>query len=92
MDGLTIVTIVSACSTPILGVMMWLARSKVDGMQRSIDAQFEALDAQSNDLTNFRVKVAEEYVSRMTLNDLLRPIMDELKKIDGKLDGKADRA
>lgn len=49
------------------------------------------VEAASKELNDFRVKVAEDYPSRQALRDLLQPIMDELQKIDQKLDGKQDK-
>lgn len=47
--------------------------------------------AQETALAMHRAQVAEQYPSRQALLDLLAPIMDELKKIDRKLDAKMDK-
>lgn len=55
----------------LLSVIGWFVAGN---MKRVVDLETA--------LNDHKVKIAETYVSRQTLQDMLAPIMDELRKID----------
>lgn len=55
----------------LLSVIGWFVAGN---MKRVVDLETA--------LNDHKVKIAETYVSRHTLQDMLAPIMDELRKID----------
>lgn len=55
-------------------------------------AALEAENArQRQELNDFRLRVAEDYVSQNRLEKMLDPIMNQLRHINDKLDDKADK-
>lgn len=73
------------------GVLLALIGGVWQMVTSRIEAQTNALADLQRAHTALEVKAAETYVSRETLKDMLQPIMEELRKIDRKLDEKADK-
>lgn len=68
----------------LIGAVWQLASAKIASVAAEADANRDALNA-------FKIKVAESYPTTESLRQMLQPIMDELQKIDRKLDQKADK-
>ena len=52
---------------------------------------WDAVQALRSDLQKLEVRISAEYVRYDRLQDALRPVMEHLKRIEDKLDDKADK-
>lgn len=69
-------TVFNLLGTGVLGLVGWFIKDTKDDLKSITGA-----------LADFRVKVAEDYVTHNDLTD----IKDSLRRIEDKLDGKADK-
>jgi hypothetical protein len=77
-------TLINVGATGVVALLGWFLNG-LASKHKEVDAKASHLE---RSLTDFRIKVAEDYV---TIHDLV-DIKNALIRIETKLDGKADRA
>ena len=67
---------------PFVTIALWVLGGLISVIAWFVGDNIKSLKAVEQAVNDHKVKVAETYVSRTTLQELLSPIMEELRKID----------
>ncbi len=71
----------------VLGAIGWFVRIQFAKQEAFVRAQIDKQEATAKELTDLRVRVAQDYVTHAHLRD----IKDSLIRIESKLDTKVDK-
>jgi hypothetical protein len=67
---------------PFVTIALWVLGGLLSVIAWFVGDNIKNIKVVEQSINDHKVKVAETYVSRSTLQELLAPIMEELRKID----------
>lgn len=91
MDAAVIVAIIPILASIVLAIITGLLKRMLDANEKRIDAHERQLSEHSKELSQLREALPQHYVRRDDMKDLSDAIFSTLRRIEDKLDKKADR-
>lgn len=98
MDYTTVAGIGVAVATGAVGVFGWLAKRSISQLDQKIRDHDEAIQKRADELSAYKLHVAEVYVTTNelskaidALNETIKGVFQRFDRLDSKLDSKADK-
>ncbi|MEL6237023.1 MAG: hypothetical protein AAFO57_00140 [Pseudomonadota bacterium] len=98
MDFTTAAGIGGAAATGVLAVLGWVLKRSVGQMDQKLREHDEALQRRSDELSAYKLHVAEHYVTTNelskaidALNETIKAVFQRFDRLESKLDNKADK-
>lgn len=86
-----VVAAVSVIANIVMAIVTGLLKRMLDANEKRIDAQDKLLAEHTKELSQLREALPQHYVRRDDMKDLSDAIFSTLRRIEDKLDKKADR-
>lgn len=90
MDPIVIAA-VSVIANIVMAIVTGLLKRMLDANEKRIDVNERRLDEHSKELSQLREALPQHYVRRDDMKDMSDAIFSTLRRIEDKLDKKADR-